>query len=86
MKIRGKVLFLVCVVLIPVIFLSASAFSRPDEVIPEGDMTSGRSSQSFQEYLWQENPVVLLVHVGLILVGALAVSALLPSEEEEVEP
>lgn len=82
---RSKVFFLVCVVLIPVIFLSASAFSRPEIAPSQDDTASSRSDQSFQEYLWLENPVVLLVHVGLILAGALAVSALLPSKEEEVD-
>jgi preprotein translocase subunit SecY len=85
MKMRSKVLILVCVVLIPIIFLSASAFSRPEIASSQDDTPSSRSTQSFQEYLWLENPVVLLVHVGLILVGALAVSALLPSKEEEVD-
>ena len=85
MKMRSKVFFLVCVILIPGIFLSASAFTRPEIAPSQDDIASSRSAQSFQEYLWLENPVVLLVHVGLILTGALAVSALLPSKEEEVD-
>ncbi len=85
MKMRSKVFFLVCVILIPGIFLSASAFTRPEIAPSQDDIASSRSAQSFQEYLWLENPVVLLVHVGLILAGALAVSALLPSKDEEVD-
>lgn len=85
MKMRGRIFCMVGAALILILVLSASAFSRPEPAVEKGDLTSDRSLQSFQEYLWLENPVVLLVHVGLILVGALAVSALLPSKEEEVD-
>lgn len=85
MKLRGRVFFSVCLFLGLVLLLSAFAFSRPEAALSESDMDSDPFPASFQEFLWLENPVVLLVHVGLILVGALAVSALLPSEEEELD-
>ena len=86
MKLRGRIFLSVCLFLGLVFLFSASVFSRPEIASSQDDTASSQSAQSFQEYLWLENPVVLLVHVSLILVGALAVSALLPSEEEEVEP
>ena len=85
MKMRSKVFFLVCVVLIPVIFLSASAFTRPEIAPSQDDIASSRSAQSFQEYLWLENPVVLVVQGGVIFSGERAVSAINPSKEEEVD-
>ena len=38
---------------------------------------------SFQEYLWYENPVVLMIQIGLMLAGVFGVSALLPAPDEE---
>ena len=38
---------------------------------------------SFQEYLWEEHPLDLIIQIGLLLAGALGVAALLPSPDEE---
>jgi len=38
---------------------------------------------SFQEYLWKEHPLDLIIQTGLLLAGAFGVAALLPSPEEE---
>jgi hypothetical protein len=41
---------------------------------------------SLLEPLWLERPADLLAQMGLMLVGALGVRALLPGEDEEEEP
>ena len=46
----------------------------------EIDMTMG---ETFQDYFWYENPVVLLLHIALMLAGAIGVVALLPAPYEE---
>ena len=38
---------------------------------------------SFQEYLWQEHPLDLIIQIGILLAGAFGVAALLPSPDEE---
>ena len=38
---------------------------------------------SFQEYLWEEHPLDLIIQIGLLLAGAFGVAALLPSSDEE---
>ena len=38
---------------------------------------------SFQDYLWQEHPLDLIIQIGLLLAGAFGVAALLPSPDEE---
>jgi len=50
----------------------------------ELDVNTG---ETFQDYLWYENPVVLLLHIALMLAGAIGVVALLPApyEEETIE-
>ncbi len=39
--------------------------------------------ETFQDYFWYENPVVLLLHIALMLAGAIGVVALLPAPYEE---
>ena len=46
----------------------------------EVDVNTG---ETFQDYLWYENPVVLLLHIALMLAGAIGVVALLPAPYEE---
>ena len=41
------------------------------------------SQQTFQEYLWYQNPVVLILQIGLMIAGSIGVSALLPAPDEE---
>ena len=38
---------------------------------------------SFQEYLWLEHPLDLIIQIGLLLAGAFGVATLLPSPDEE---
>jgi hypothetical protein len=38
---------------------------------------------SFQEYLWAEHPLDLIIQIGLLLAGAFGVAALLPSPDEK---
>lgn len=46
-------------------------------------ITSDGAGETFQEYLWYQNPVVLLLHIALMLAGAIGVTALLPAPYEE---
>ena len=39
--------------------------------------------ETFQDYFWYKNPVVLLLHIALMLAGAIGVVALLPAPYEE---
>jgi hypothetical protein len=50
-------------------------------------INSNDDAKTFQEYLWYQNPVVLLLFIAVMLAGAIGVSALLPApyEEEIVE-
>ena len=34
-------------------------------------ITSDRKVETFQEYLWYENPVVLMLHIAVMLAGAI---------------
>jgi hypothetical protein len=46
----------------------------------ESDVNTG---ETFQDYLWYENPMVLMLHIALMLAGAIGVVALLPAPYEE---
>jgi len=63
----------------------ASSFSYTFSLSSADVLNSDSESVTFQEYLWLQNPLVLLIHICLILAGAFGVSALLPAKEEEVE-
>ena len=66
-----------------VLFLSAC---WPLESIPtQLDEIQNESTKeiSFQEYLWQEHPLDLIIQIGILLAGAFGVAALLPSPDEE---
>jgi len=41
------------------------------------------SPQTFQEFLWYQNPIVLILQIGLMIAGSIGVSALLPAPDEE---
>lgn len=41
------------------------------------------SEESFQEHLWGEHTMELMIQIGLMLAGAFGVAALLPAEAEE---
>lgn len=45
--------------------------------------TASRSDPGFAERLWLSRQSDLIIHVGLMLVGALGIRALLPDDEEE---
>ena len=66
-----------------VLLLSACSFYEPiylpiNEISNESDTVV-----SFQEYLWEEHPLDLIIQIGLLLAGAFGVAALLPSPDEE---
>jgi hypothetical protein len=77
MKSRKKILYIV-VVMIVLSFVGGCIQNTEREPAP-----TEQSEISFQEYLWFENQGVLVIQMGLMLVGALAVVALLPAIGEE---
>jgi len=69
--------------LILVLFSSACSFYEPIPT-PIGEIHNKPANMiSFQEYLWQEHPLDLIIQIGLLLAGAFGVAALLPSPDEE---
>jgi hypothetical protein len=48
--------------------------------------TASRFDPGFAERLWLSRQSDLIIHVGLMLVGALGIRALLPEDDEEEEP
>jgi len=67
--------------LILVLFSSACSFYEPTPIGKIHDEPANMIS--FQEYLWQEHPLDLIIQIGLLLAGAFGVAALLPSPDEE---
>ena len=65
--------------------LSSSACSLYEPIsTPLDEIHNKLSSEiSFQEYLWQEHSLDLIIQTGLFLAGAFGVAALLPSPDEE---
>jgi uncharacterized protein YceK len=47
------------------------------------EIAGAEAGETFQEYLWYQNPVVLMLHIALMLAGAIGVTALLPAPYEE---
>jgi hypothetical protein len=47
------------------------------------EIANADTRETFQEYLWYQNPVVLMLHIALMLAGAIGVTALLPAPYEE---
>ena len=69
----------ICIALL----MSGCVFNS-SRVEPQFDTSaSDHVSETFQEYLWYENPVVLMLQIALMLAGAIGVVALLPAPYEE---
>jgi len=66
-----------------VLLLSACSFYEPISTPIDDIHNESTSEISFQEYLWQEHPLDLIIQIGLLLAGAFGVAALLPSPDEE---
>jgi hypothetical protein len=81
-KARKTLLSLVLVSLLFAVACSPAQRVAVDEPVIS---SSTGDLDTFQEYLWFENPVVLIVQIGLMLAGALGVAALLPAPDEDEE-
>ena len=66
-----------------VIFSSACSINEPLSSPLDESHNEPASTISFQEYLWKEHPLDLIIQIGLMLAGAFGVAALLPSHDEE---
>jgi len=66
-----------------VLFSSACSLYEPVNTQLEEPHNEPTSTISFQEYLWKEHPLDLIIQTGLLLAGAFGVAALLPSPDEE---
>jgi len=68
-----------------ILALLSSACSLYEPILTPSDEIHNKSAKeiSFQEYLWLEHPLDLIIQIGLLLAGAFGVAALLPSPNEE---
>ena len=68
-----------------ILVLFSSACSLYGQIPTPSDEVQNESAKeiSFQEYLWLEHPLDLIIQIGLLLAGAFGVAALLPSPDEE---
>lgn len=62
-----------------------SACSTTKSSVPHSDVSQDESPSdvTFQEYLWGQHSLDLLIQVGLLLAGAFGVVVLLPAQNEE---
>ena len=79
-KRRGMFFF---ILIILVLFLSACSFYELTPTLIDETHNESASVISFQEYLWQEHPLDLIIQIGLLLAGSFGVATLLPSPDEE---
>ena len=66
-----------------ILYSSACSLYEPKSTPIDEAHNESASVISFQEYLWQEHPLDLIIQIGLLLAGAFGVAALLPSPDEE---
>jgi len=68
-----------------ILALFSSACSLYEQIPTPSDEVQNELAKeiSFQEYLWLEHPLDLIIQIGLLLAGAFGVAALLPSPDEE---
>lgn len=66
-----------------VLFSSACSLYEPISTPIDKIHDESANVISFQEYLWQEHPIDLIIQIGLLLAGAFGVAALLPSPDDE---
>lgn len=65
------------------LFFSACSLLLPNFTSVDESHQEADEGDSFQEYLWQEHPLDLIIQIGLLLAGAFSVAALLPAPDEE---
>ena len=65
------------------LFSSACSIYDPTSMSLDKFQDEPTNGISFQEYLWEEHPLDLIIQIGLLLAGAFGVAALLPSPDEE---
>lgn len=75
-----KLLFLI---LILVFFLSACSESKTQYEGSEPVQEQSTEESTFQEYLWGQHSLDLMIQIGLLLAGSLGVVVLLPTPDEE---
>jgi len=66
-----------------VLFSSACSLYEPISTPIDEIHNESANAISFQEFLWHEHPLDLIIQIGLFLAGAFGVAALLPSPDEE---
>ena len=66
-----------------VLYSSACSLYEPLSMPLDEIHNNSTNVISFQEYLWQEHPLDLIIQIGILLAGAFGVAALLPSPDEE---
>ena len=66
-----------------VLYSSACSLYEPLSMPLDDVHNKSANVISFQEYLWQEHPLDLIIQIGILLAGAFGVAALLPSPDEE---
>ena len=74
---------LICLISIVFFVCGCSSLSGPIGDSQISVTKGGDSYETFQEYLWYQNPVVLMLFITVMLAGAIGVSALLPAPYEE---
>lgn len=75
-----KLLFLILVV---GFFLCACAVSESQYESSDLSQEQPVEEGTFQEYLWDQHSLDLMIQIGLLLAGSLGVVVLLPTPDEE---
>ena len=81
MNIRSLSPLIILLLLYSVCMVSCVGTQHPEEPGPLKERSM--DEETFQDYLWQEHPVDLMLQIGLLIAGALGVTALLPTLDEE---
>ena len=81
MNIQSFSPWIILLILLSVYMGSCVGTDHPDK--PSSLEVKAGDATTFQEYLWQEHPVDLILQIGLLIAGALGVTALLPTPDED---
>ena len=79
MRLIQKIIILISIILL----VSSCSLNKGIGEEQSTPITRETRVETFQEYLWYQNPVVLMLHIAIMLAGAIAVTALLPAPYEE---
>jgi hypothetical protein len=79
---RWRIKKIILLISIALLFCGCS-LNKSIEEPRSAPIASNHEVETFQEYFWYKNPVVLMLHVALMLAGAIGVVALLPTPYEE---